>query len=246
MGLNQMNESLNEAFETYFPRLGTAARAVDRTLSFTLLRAFRIRNALFRGRVLVNERIVEYPMMFRWLKDGGRVLDIGCASSRLPIQLASMGFEVHGLDTRHYAFDHPNFEFHQSDLFHWKPEGSYDTIFLVSVIEHFGLGGYGDLVLPDADRQAVQRISQWLAEGGQLLVSVPFGRSGVTPKHRVYDSARLEHVFGDLEWKRQAYFWRKDEHWIPGRARDIERIPSPDMPPNGVAILEFGLPSERR
>jgi len=240
MGLNQMNEHLNAAFETYFPPLGPPGRLAFRLTSSALLGAFRLRTSLFGGRVLVNERIVEDPMMLRWIGKGARVLDIGCVSSRLPMQLACMGHEVHGLDTRDCGLDHPNFRFYRSDLFQWEPEARFDTILLVSVIEHFGLGGYGDLVLADADRAAVERISPWLEDGGQLLVSLPFGAAAVTPKHRIYDRARLNRVFEGLEWKRQAWFWRKGEDWIPGRPEEIERIPSPGMPPNGVAILEFG------
>jgi hypothetical protein len=46
---------------------------------------------------------------------------------------------------------------------------------LVSAIEHFGLGEYGDSVMPDAGRHAVRTIAPWLKDGGQLLGSVPFG-----------------------------------------------------------------------
>jgi SAM-dependent methyltransferase len=235
-----MNEDLNSAFETYFPPLGRPRRAALRLTTSTLLRAFRLRKTLFGGRVLVNERIVEDPMVLRWVGEGGRVLDIGCVSSRLPMQLACLGHRVDGLDTRACRIEHPNFRFHRGDVFQWSPAARYDTILLVSVIEHFGLGCYGDLVLPDADRAAVERIAPWLEDGGRLLVSLPFGRAGVTPKHRVYDRARLRHVFGDLEWKRQAYFRRSEECWIPSAPEDVERIPSEGMPPNGVAILEFG------
>jgi hypothetical protein len=48
-------------------------------------------------------------------------------------------------------------------------------IVLVSAIEHFGLGEYGDSVMPDAGRHAVRTIAPWLKDGGQLLGSVPFG-----------------------------------------------------------------------
>lgn len=241
MGLNQMNEHFNEAFETYFPETSKAPKAAMTFFDFFASRYMRLRPKVFRGRLLANERIVEYPVIFKWIKDKGRVLDIGCVSSRLPIQLASMGYDVHGLDTRPYHFTHPNFRFHQCDLFKWNTDGGFDTILLVSVIEHFGLGGYGDLVLPEADKQAVDFIAKWLKPDGQLLVSLPFGKAGVTPKHRVYDSARLNHVFGGFHWNRVEYFYRKDDHWIPGKPEDIEKIPSPGLPANGVAVLDLRL-----
>ena len=237
--MNQLNENLNDAFETYFPGQGKLGEFGLDFLDFFLKRGFRLRRSMFGGRIVTNERIVEYPRILQWLKEGGKVLDIGCVSSRLPIQLASLGYEVHGLDTRPYGFTHPNFRFHQSDLFKWKPEGKYDVILLVSVIEHFGLGGYGDLVLPDADKQAIDTVAGWLKDDGQLLVSLPFGTPGVTPKHRIYDRQRLNHVFGRFHRHREAYFYRKDGAWVPGNPEDVEKIPSPDLPVNGVVILDL-------
>jgi hypothetical protein len=238
MPLNQMSEHFNDAFEIYFPRQRFFERAFFRAANLAVMQAFRLRQRVFRGELLVNERIVEYPVVLRWIKEGGRVLDIGCVSSRLPIQLASLGYEVHALDTREYGFTHPNLTFHRSDVFQWTPKVKYDVIVLVSVIEHFGLGGYGDIVAPDADRQAVELITEWLAPDGQLLVSVPFGVASLTKKYRIYDSAGLRQLFGHLQWVRQRYFARRAGAWLPGDPAEVEKIPSPDLPANGVAILD--------
>jgi 2-polyprenyl-3-methyl-5-hydroxy-6-metoxy-1,4-benzoquinol methylase len=240
VSINQINEQLNDSFETYYPSLSATARFGYRVTGRLAMRLFRMRRTLFGGRLLANERMVEYPMMFRWMKERGSVLDIGCVSSRLPIQLASMGYRVDGLDTRRYPFTHPNFEFHQSDIFEWKPQEKYDIITLVSVIEHFGLGGYGDIVLPDADRHAIETITAWLKDDGQLLVSLPFGIAGVTPKHRIYDMERLKHVFGALRWNRQAYFVRRDDHWRPATPEEASQTASPSLPVNAAAVLDFG------
>jgi hypothetical protein len=238
MPLNQMSEHFNDAFEIYFPRQRGFGRACFKAANVAVLQAFRLRQRLFRGELLVNERIVEYPIVLRWMKDSGRVLDIGCVSSRLPIQLASLGYDVHALDTREYGFWHPNLTFHHSDLFRWTPPVKYDVIVLVSVIEHFGLGAYGDVVAPDADKRAIDLITQWLAPGGQLLVSVPFGVAAQMPKYRVYDSAGLRRLFGHLHWAREQYFMRRDGAWLPADAAAVEKIASPTMPANGVAILD--------
>ncbi len=241
MSVNQMNEQLNDAFETYFPHLNGLTRWPYYASTLALSAAHKVRARLFGGRVLVNERIVEYPLILRWLRSEGRILDIGCVSSRLPIQLASLGYTVHGLDTRAYPFHHPNFTFHQADLFRWEPKAPYDTIILLSTLEHFGLGGYGDLVLPDADREALARIIPWLAPNGQLLVSLPFGKAGITPKHRIYDQSRLKLMFADFEWIDQAYFQRVNDAWVPGSAEQLSDVASPTLPLSGVAILNLRL-----
>lgn len=239
MSLNQMNEQLNDAFETYFPKLNPVTKWPHRATTLALSQGLKWRARLFGGQLLINERIVEYPQVLRWIRPQGRVLDIGCVSSRLPIQLASLGYHVEGVDTRAYPFTHPNFEFHQTDLFKWSPSQPFDIILLISVIEHFGLGGYGDLVLPDADREAVGKIAQWLAPGGQLLVSLPFGQAGITTKHRIYDSARLALLFADFTWVDQVYFQRVNGAWLPSSAAALSKVASPDLPPNGVAVLHL-------
>jgi SAM-dependent methyltransferase len=242
MPLNQMSEHFNDAFEIYFPRQRFLERACFGAANLAVLQAFRWRQRLFRGELLVNERIVEYPIVLRWIKESGRVLDIGCVSSRLPVQLASLGYEVHALDTRDYRFTHPNLTFHRADLFRWTPAVKYDVIVLVSVLEHFGLGAYGDAVAPEGDKRAINLITQWLAPGGQLLVSVPFGVASQTPKYRIYDSAGLRRLFGDLQWVRERYFARREGAWLPGDPSEIETIASPELPVNGVAILDARAP----
>lgn len=239
MSLNQINVQLNDAFETYFPPQTSAVRLLHGAGTVGLTWALTLRTKLFGGKLLVNERIVEYPQILRWLPPQGAVLDIGCVSSRLPIQLASLGYTVHGLDVRPYGFSHPNFTFHQTDLFSWTPPQLFDTILLVSVIEHFGIGGYGDTKVEEADFAALNKITQWLAPGGHLLVSLPYGKAGITTKHRIYDQARLARLFQPFEWVAQAYFQRINNAWQPSTPTALEAVASPDLPPNGVAVLHF-------
>lgn len=239
MSLNQMNEYLNDSFETYFPNFGPLRKFIYRIASLFILVTFRSRRKIFRGRILINERIVEYPKVFQWIRPNGIVLDIGCSSSRLPIQLASLGYEVHAIDTRPYAFTHPNLQFYQKDLFKWSPPISFDIVLLISTLEHLGLGGYGDLVLPEADKQAVDKIRQWLKERGQLIVTVPFGKPQITRKHRIYDSKRLKDVFSEFKWKNERYFRRTQSSWVESTKEEVENIPSPSLPPNGVALLNL-------
>ena len=59
MPLNQMSEHFNDAFEIYFPRHRLFGRACFRAANVAVLQAFRLRQRLFRGELLVIERIVE-------------------------------------------------------------------------------------------------------------------------------------------------------------------------------------------
>lgn len=239
MSLNQLNEDLNDAFESYFPERGLLREVPYRAASLALLLGLHLRRRLFGGRVLANERIVEYPQVLRWIRPGGRVLDVGCVSSRLPIQLASLGYAVHGIDLRPYAYRHPNLRFEQTDLFRWSVGQPFDIVLLVSTLEHLGLGAYGDEARPDADREAVERLGRWLVPGGQLLVSVPFGRAGVTPKHRIYDAGRLADLFADFARVGEAYFERVEGGWRPSSAESLREVASPALPTSGVAVLDL-------
>lgn len=237
MSLNQMNEKLNDAFERYFPHFDPIRRGLYLAFSVLVMIGFEIRNWLFGGRVLVNERIVEYPQILRWIRPRGVVLDIGCVSSRLPIQLASLGYVVHGLDIRDYPYKHVNFTFHKTDIFSWSPPILYDIIIVLSAIEHFGLGGYGDSRINDADKRIVKKIAGWLSEKGQLLVTVPFGKAAITRKHRIYDMERLKCVFRGFKWIDCKFFRRFNNDWIPSTADELADIASLHLPPNGVALL---------
>jgi SAM-dependent methyltransferase len=233
---NTMNEQLHDAFEIYFSH-SLPIRVVYLAITIILLLAFRLRTRVFRGKLLVNERIVEYPQVLRWISTGGTVLDIGCASSRLPMQLASLGYEVHGLDLRLYPFEHPNLHFHQDSLFSWNPQRTFDTILLISTLEHLGLGVYGDSVMPNADQEAIGRIAKWLSPRGRLLVSVPFGKAGSTTMHRVYDGEQLRNLFSAFKWSDSKYYRRISGHWMPSSAAELAGVESPGRPPNGVALL---------
>jgi len=233
---NMMNEEFNDAFETYFSKT-SYLRPLYLAMTVSFLLGFRLRKRLFGGKTFVNERIVEYPQILQWIQKKSTILDIGCVSSRLPIQLASMGHVVHGLDVRPYPFRHPNFCFHQEDMFKWEPPVSFDTVIVLSVLEHMGLGDYGDLKVPDADSLAVNRISEWLSPGGSLLVSVPFGKSSVTRKHRIYSLEQLQNLFASFKWKDSKYFARVDGHWMPGSAEELSDVESSSLPVNGVVLL---------
>lgn len=243
MSINQVNLELNDAVETYYPKMKGVRLLGFKIITKLTQIALNIRRNSFGSRQLFNERIVEYPLITRWLNpgSGGSILDIGCCSSRLPIQLASLGFEVHGLDVRDYNLSHPNFHFHKSDIFEWTTDMKFDVIISISVIEHFGMGGYGDTVIDDGDIKAVGKMAAFLEQGGHLLISMPFGKAGRTHSHRVYDTAGLRRVFKKFEIVEEAYFQRFDDHWLPSSAEKLSGIESLNMPVSGVVVLNLRL-----
>lgn len=80
------------------------------------------------------------------------------------------------------------------------PEASVESLSSLHVVEHFGLGRYGDSLDPGAWRDAMRALARVLVPGGRLYLSVPIGRERVEfNAHRVFDPNRVLEVMSDLE-----------------------------------------------
>jgi SAM-dependent methyltransferase len=82
---------------------------------------------------------------------------------------------------------------------------SVASISCMHVVEHIGLGRYGDPIDPDGDLEAMAELRRVLAPGGSLLFVVPVGRPRVVfNAHRIYGVAQIRHCFRDLELRQFA------------------------------------------
>jgi hypothetical protein len=80
------------------------------------------------------------------------------------------------------------------------PTDSIVSLSCMHVIEHIGLGRYGDPLDPDGDLKAVRELVRVVAPGGNLLVATPVGRPRVVfNAHRVYDHEAFAGYFAPLE-----------------------------------------------
>lgn len=114
------------------------------------------------GNWFANERLVELPFIFSQIDmdgSGRRALEFGCTRSTLALQLASLGYDVVGVDLRPYDLAHPNLSFFQGNVLDLDvgAENAFDLVTAVSVIEHVGLGAHGD---EPAQREREQVISK--------------------------------------------------------------------------------------
>jgi len=93
------------------------------------------------------------------------------------LQLASLGYKIIGYDVKDYDFSHPNFIFIKGDFFDNKLKSeSFDYVFSISVIEHAGIGYYGDKPLRSGDKKMVDEIYRILKHNGYFMISVPFNK----------------------------------------------------------------------
>ena len=156
-----------------------------------------------------SDRTIERPFVFSNLPADGKVLDIGCAGSDLPVVLACLGYEVVGIDGRPYHLSDPPFRFVQSDIRRMPfADGEFDIVTAVSTVEHIGLSGrYGSDEDSSGDRRAMEEVGRVTRSGGTVLLTVPYGQAAVfRPWHRVYGAEQLQGITEGLKVIKSGFF----------------------------------------
>lgn len=89
----------------------------------------------------------------------------------------------------------------QADLLSLPFEtGSIESISCMHVVEHIGLGRYGESLNPDGDLLAMRELSRVLIRGGSLLFVVPIGQPILSfNSHRVYSYNQVIDSFPGVE-----------------------------------------------
>lgn len=145
----------------------------------------------------VTERSVEIPFIISAVTSkkptGATLLDVGCSESLVPLEFASLGYEVTGIDLRAYPLHHPNLTTFATPLEDWKTDETFDVVICLSSIEHFGLGTYGEEAVDDRlDHQAMRMLLDRIEPDGLLVMTIPFGETEITPVQRMYDRHDLD------------------------------------------------------
>ncbi len=78
-------------------------------------------------------------------------------------------------------------------------DASVPSLSCLHVIEHIGLGRYGDAIDPEGSRKAAGELARVLAPGGRLYLSVPVGRQRICfNAHRVFAPETMLDWFASL------------------------------------------------
>lgn len=89
------------------------------------------------------------------------------------------------------------------------------SISSLHVIEHIGLGRYGDPINPNGHIQAARELERVLAPGGMLLIGTPVGRERLCfDAHRVFDPETISHAFPKLTLEKFALIEDKSDKII--------------------------------
>jgi SAM-dependent methyltransferase len=80
------------------------------------------------------------------------------------------------------------------------PDGSVESLSCMHVVEHVGLGRYGDPLDPDGDLKAIAQLKRVLAPDGSLLFVAPVGKPRLRfNAHRIYGPEQVAGYFKELK-----------------------------------------------
>lgn len=105
------------------------------------------------------------------------------------------------VDLRPLQLEHKNFVFLRGSILELPfASDSVASLSCLHVIEHIGLGRYGDPVDPEAHIRSADELARVLAPGGRLLLGTPVGVERLCfDAHRVFDPETVASAFGALQ-----------------------------------------------
>lgn len=106
------------------------------------------------------------------------------------------------------------------------PDNSLDSLSCMHVVEHIGLGRYGDPIDPIGDQKATTELARVLAANGNLLFVVPVGKTAKIAfnAHRIYSYQTVLNLFTNLTLKEFALIPEGRENGGLIRNADPERL----------------------
>lgn len=125
---------------------------------------------------------------------------IDISSSIAFVTMASAWMPIEHYDLRTPEITLPGLTVGTADLTNLKfKTDSVRSLSCLHVLEHVGLGRYGDALDPNGDCKAAGELARVLAPAGQLLMVVPVGRPRVNfNAHRVYSYEHVLKLFSGL------------------------------------------------
>jgi SAM-dependent methyltransferase len=118
---------------------------------------------------------------------------------------------------------------------------SCETLSCLHVIEHIGLGRYGDDVDPDGHTKAARELVRVLKPNGTLLIGTPVGRERLCfDGHRIFDPETILYMFDGLELVKFSLIDDKGQRVIENAT--IEQARSCEY---GCGLFQFMKPFQR-
>lgn len=163
----------------------------------------------------VSARILEQIFVHTHLpRPPARLVELGCGSSTNAIEMASLGFQVVGVDARPIPLRHPNFTMIQTQHAELPFEDeSFDGAVALSTQQHSGLGWSTSAERGAPLEQAIAEVFRVLKRGGRFLLTLPFGRPSITSVQRAYDCAQLDRLLYAFRMIERGYGVYEGDAW---------------------------------
>jgi SAM-dependent methyltransferase len=115
---------------------------------------------------------------------------------------------------------------------------SVRSLSCLHVIEHIGLGRYGDQIDPEGSVKAARELERILKPGGRLYLSVPIGRERICfNAHRVFSPIRIKELFPSLALRE--FSWVDDQD----RFKEHQELESANGFNYGCGMFAFEKPN---
>lgn len=152
-------------------------------------------------------------------------VDIG--SSVLCISVLSAWVDTIFVDYRPLKADLPGLSSVAGNILDLSfPDDSIESLSCLHVIEHIGLGRYGDPIDPKGSVKAARELQRVLRPGGKLYLSLPVGRERICfNAHRVHSPDSVVKMFPQLKLDEFSYVDDQGQlrvHQILSAANNLE------------------------
>lgn len=204
-----------------------------------------------------SQRAIEYPWILKQLgllKPRSIVLDVGCAESLLSHELIARKYRVVGIDTRDCPFKNKLMLFIKRNILNTGlPNNFFDSVIIVSTIEHIALKAYGQQILDDeGDMKAMEELHRISKPGGIIMITTPYVGNEpcrLSEFERNYDQERLKKLVNGFRIIKEEYFYPKhveQNKRLIWKKIDRERIGKRPFSGAGLVCLILQKPSYAR
>lgn len=117
------------------------------------------------------------------------------------VSLLTAATKVISVEIRPLVADFKNFESIKGDILRLPfADNSIYSLSSLHVVEHIGLGRYGDSLDAEGSKRACRELARALAPGGRLYFSLPIGKpKTVFNAHRIHSPQQIIDYFSDLK-----------------------------------------------
>ncbi|MCW5211926.1 DUF268 domain-containing protein [Desulfobulbus sp. TB] len=114
------------------------------------------------------------------------------------------------VDIRPLALDMLSINFKKGSILSLPyPDNSLDSVSSLCVVEHIGLGRYGDPLDPDGTEKALQELKRVITPSGYLYISLPVDDRNITyfNAHRAFTEQYILDMFPDFDVVEKRYIY---------------------------------------